>query len=56
MFQSPVPSDIIKIFYINKVLPNALILIDIGVLQHKCFVVPIGNGKLVAIALIHETV
>lgn len=29
MFQSPVPSDIIKIFYINEVFSNALILIDI---------------------------
>lgn len=56
MFHSPVPSDIIKIFYINKVFPDVLILIDIEVLQHKCFVVPIGNDKHVAIALVHETI
>lgn len=55
MFQSPVPSDIIQIFYLNEICPIPTpVLIELDSLKYKCFVTPIVGYKFVAIALLHE--
>lgn len=52
MFKNPVPSDMIKIFYINEISPKLAdpILIDLDYLKYKCFTFPITNNKFIAIA------
>lgn len=54
MFQNPISSCIIKIFYINNINSNLQQkLIDFNCLKYKCLYVP-TNNKSIAIALLHE--
>jgi len=56
MFQNPISSDIIKMYYIRDIIPiPPLITIDIESIKYKCFTFPISNNKSVAIALLHTT-
>jgi len=56
MFQNPISSDIIKMYYIHDIIPKPpLISIDIKSIEYKCFSFPISNNKSIAIALLHTT-
>lgn len=56
MFQNPISSDIIKIFYVHDIIPKPpLISIDVESIKFKCFSFPIDAHKSIAIALMHTT-
>ncbi|CAI6370279.1 unnamed protein product [Macrosiphum euphorbiae] len=52
-FVNPVSSDILKIFSVNGIIPEARLLINLNVLKYKCFTVPIDENKYISIALLH---
>jgi len=52
-FVNPVSSDIIKIFSVDEIIPETRLLINLNVLKHKCFTVPIEKNKYISIALLH---
>lgn len=56
MFQHPISSGIIKIFYVHDILPKPpLISIDVDSITYKCFSVPTDVHMSIAIALLHTT-
>lgn len=53
MFQKPISSDIIKMYYIHDIISiPPLMSIDIESIKYKCFSFPISNNKSVAIVLL----
>jgi len=52
-FVNLVSSDILKIFSVNGIIPEARLLINLNVLKYKCFTVPIDENKYISIALLH---
>jgi len=54
-FDNPISSDLIKIFYIDAIIPEPQPqLINLDCLKYKCLTVPIDKNKHVAIALLHS--
>lgn len=56
VFQNPISSDTIKIFYTHEIIPRPpLILIDVESIEYKCFSFPINDQKSIVLALLHST-
>jgi len=56
VFQNPISSDIIKIFYTHDIIPKPpLISIDVDSIEYKCFSFPINDHKSIVLALLHST-
>lgn len=56
LFQNPIMSDIIKIFYVHEIIPNPhLIYTDVDLIEYECFLFPINDHKPIALALLHTT-
>lgn len=56
VFQNPISSDIIKIFYTHEIIPKpSLISIYVESIEYKCFSFPINDQKSIVLALLHST-
>jgi len=56
VFQNPISSDIIKIFYAHEIIPKPLLTsIDVVSIEYKCFSFPINDHKSIVLALLHST-